>query len=124
MTEAEKTRKLVTDYIGMMCASDVEAIMALFAANATAEDPVGGDIQNGRDAIQAFYAKNAPLLQVELSGPICVAGNAVAFPILAELNMGNNKSYLNPVDTFEFDNDGKISRMRAFWNPAEMRAER
>ncbi|MCX2979633.1 Nuclear transport factor 2 [Halieaceae bacterium IMCC14734] len=124
MTEAEETHKLVTDYIEMMCASDVDGIIALFAANATAEDPVGGDVQNGKQAIEAFYAKNAPLLQVELCGPICVAGNSVAFPILAELSMGGSKSYLNAIDTFEFGEDGKIVRMRAFWNPAEMRPQR
>lgn len=81
-------------------------------------------MQNGIAAIRAFYASNAPLLQLELSGPVCVAGNECAFPILAQLSMGASKSCLNAIDTFEFDEDGKIVRMRAFWNPAEIRGER
>lgn len=80
-------------------------------------------MQNGIDAIRAFYASNAPLLHVELTGPVCVAGNECAFPILAQLSIGDNKSYLNAIDTFEFNEDGKIVRMRAFWNPAELRTQ-
>jgi steroid delta-isomerase len=124
MRSPEDTRKLVHSYIEMMCSTDIDGIAALFADNATAEDPVGGDTKTGIDAVRDFYATNAPALHVELTGPICVAGNECAFPVLATLTIGDNKSYLDAVDVFSFGDDGKITTMRAFWNPAELRPER
>jgi steroid delta-isomerase len=108
----------------MMCQSDIEGIMALYADDATAEDPVGGDVQEGSEAIKNFYSMTAPLLQVELTGPICVAGNECAFPLLAQLTMGEDISYLDATDVLTFNDDGKISRMRAYWNPEELRPQR
>ena len=47
-----------------------------------------------------------------------------AFPVLAQLTMGENVSYLNATDIFVFNEAGKITSMRAFWNPEELRPER
>jgi steroid Delta-isomerase len=117
-------RATIESYIEMMCQSDIEGIMALYADDATAEDPVGGDVQQGSEAIKNFYSMTAPLLQVELTGPICVAGNECAFPLLAQLTMGEDISYLDATDVLTFNDDGKISRMRAYWNPEELRPQR
>jgi steroid delta-isomerase len=125
MPSPEEIRAKINSYVDMMCSSDIEGIMALYADDATAEDPVGGgNITEGIDAIRDFYSMTAPLLQVELTGPICVAGNACAFPLLAALTMDGVTSYLDATDIFEFNDEGKISSMKAYWNPAEMRAER
>jgi steroid delta-isomerase len=124
MRSPDETRKLVHSYIEMMCSTDIDGIAALFAEDASAEDPVGGDIQTGIEAVRNFYATNAPALQLELTGPICVAGKECAFPITAAVTIGNSKSYLDAVDVFSFGDDGKITKMRAFWNPAELRPER
>ncbi len=124
MPSPEQIRKTVEHYIEMMCASNIDAISELYAEDATAEDPVGGDVQKGKPAITAFYGMTAPLLQVELAGPICVAGNQCAFPLLAALTMEGNTSYLDATDILSFSEDGKITSMKAFWNPAEMRTER
>jgi len=117
-------RATIESYVEMMCQSDIDGIMALYADDATAEDPVGGDVQQGSEAIKNFYSMTAPLLQVELTGPICVAGNECAFPLLAQLTMGDDISYLDATDVLTFNDEGKISRMRAYWNPEELRPER
>ena len=124
MPSPSEIRATIESYVEMMCQSDIEGIMALYADDATAEDPVGGDVQQGSEAIKNFYAMTAPLLQVELTGPICVAGNECAFPLLAQLTMGEDISYLDATDVLTFDDDGKISRMRAYWNPEELRPQR
>jgi steroid delta-isomerase len=124
MPTPDQIRALVTSYVEMMCNSDVEGIMALYADDATAEDPVGAEPLKGVDALREFYSMTAPALQVELTGHICVAGNACAFPLLAELTMGDAKSYLNATDLFTFNEDGKITSMKAYWNPEELRPER
>lgn len=124
MPSPSEIRATIESYIEMMCQSDIEGIMALYADDATAEDPVGGDVQEGSEAIKNFYSMTAPLLQVELTGPICVAGNECAFPLLAQLTMGEDISYLDATDVLTFNDDGKISRMRAYWNPEELRPQR
>lgn len=124
MPSPSEIRATIESYVEMMCQSDIEGIMALYADDATAEDPVGGDVQQGSEAIKNFYSMTAPLLQVELTGPICVAGNECAFPLLAQLTMGEDISYLDATDVLTFNDDGKISRMRAYWNPEELRPER
>ena len=108
----------------MMCRSDIDGIMALYADDATAEDPVGGNPVQGSEALRGFYAMAAPALQVELTGPICVAGNQCAFPLLAQLTLGDKTQYLDAIDVLCFNVDGKITNMRAYWNPAELRAGR
>jgi steroid delta-isomerase len=124
MPSPEEIRTTVERYIAMMCASDVDGISNLYDLNATAEDPVGGDVQQGKEAITAFYGMTAPLLQIELTGPICVAGNQCAFPLVAALTMDGNTSYLDATDVLSFGEDGKITSMKAYWNPAELRPER
>lgn len=124
MPSPAEIRAIVHSYIEMMCNSDIDNIIALFAEDATAEDPVGADLHRGSAALHAFYSAAAPMLQVELTGPVCVAGRECAFPILAQLTVGEDVSYLDAVDVFAFDDDGKISSMRAFWNPEELRPDR
>ena len=124
MPSPPEIRNIVTSYVEMMCDSRVDDIMELFDHQATAEDPVGGELVQGIEALRSFYGAAAPLLQVELSGPICVAGNQCAFPIVAQLTMGDNVSYLDATDIFVFNEAGKITSMRAFWSPEELRPER
>lgn len=124
MPNPAEIRTIVTSYVEMMCDTRVDDIMELFDQEATAEDPVGGELVQGIEALRNFYGAAAPMLQVELSGPICVAGNQCAFPLLAQLTMGDNVSYLDATDIFVFNEAGKITSMRAFWNPEELRPER
>ena len=84
----------------------------------------GGTQLQGREALRVFYAGTAPKLQVEITGPIRVSGVECAVPMLAELTMNDNKLYVDVVDCFVFDETGKITSMRAFWSPAEMRPTR
>ena len=124
MSTPETIRATVHAYIELMCKSDIDGIMALYSDDATAEDPVGGQLVEGIEALREFYAFAAPALHIELKGPICVAGNECAFPLLAQLTVGDTVQYLDAIDTLCFAEDGKITTMRAYWNPAELRAER
>ena len=123
MPTPQEIRDIVNTYIGMMCSDDIEGIMGLYAEDATAEDPVGGEVKQGIDALREFYSFAAPALQVELKGPICVAGDSCAFLVMAKLTMGDEVSYLNATDVFTFNDAGKITSMRAYWDPQDMRPE-
>ncbi len=124
MPTPEEIRSVVDSYVEMMCKSDIDGILALYAEDATAEDPAGGKIQNGIEELRSFYAGTAPALHVELNGPVCVAGRECAFLLLAELTLGDAKQYLDATDVFTFNDEGKITSMRAYWNPAELRPTR
>ncbi|MEZ5502419.1 MAG: nuclear transport factor 2 family protein [Halioglobus sp.] len=124
MPTPAQIRSTVLTYIDLMCRSDIDGLIALYAEDATAEDPVGGNVVRGVEALRGFYAMTAPLLQVELRGPVCVAGNQCAFPLLAQLTLEDTAQYLDAVDVFCFNDRGKITSMRAYWNPAELRAGR
>lgn len=124
MPSPEEIRNVMQRYGKLMCDSDADGIAELYAENCAVEDPVGGKPIEGREAVRAFYAATSPSLQVEITGPICVAGNQCAMPMTAELTMNDAKSYIDVIDEFIFDDAGKITSMRAFWNPAELRPTR
>lgn len=124
MPAPEEIRSTVHAYIDMMCKSDIDGIMGLYAEDATAEDPVGGLPIEGIEALRNLYAMAAPALHLELQGPICVAGNQCAFLLLAQLTLGEKAQYLDATDILSFNEEGKITSMRAYWNPAELRGER
>ena len=124
MPTPDELRNAMQSYIKLMCDSDIDGILNLYAEDASAEDPVGGELQQGQEKLRAFYAATAPRLQVEIAGPICVAGNECAMPMLAEFEMNDQKFYIDVIDVMKFDDNGKITSMRAFWSPAEMRPTR
>ena len=124
MPSADEIRNVMERYVQLMCDSDADAIMELYADDATVEDPVGGQVLQGREALHGFYAGASPNLQVELTGPVRVAGKECAAPMLAELTMNEQKLYIDVIDVMTFNEDGKITGMRAFWNPQEMRPTR
>jgi steroid delta-isomerase len=124
MPSPEEIREVMERYVQLMCESDADAILELYADGATAEDPVGGHVVQGREALHDFYAATSPNLQVELTGPVRVAGQECAAPLLAELTMNDTKLYIDVIDVMKFDDHGKITSMRAFWNPQEMRPTR
>ena len=124
MPSPEAIREVMRRYAKLMCDSDADAIADLFADECRVEDPVGGQPIRGREAVRAFYAAASPHLRVEIVGPICVAGAQCAVPLLAELTTSDQRRYIDVIDEFTFDDAGRITSMRAFWNPAELRPTR
>lgn len=124
MTDAASIREAMTRYVQCLCDSDVDGIMDLFGEAPTVEDPVGQPEVVGAEAVRAFYASAIPALRVELTGPIRVAGNECAMPMLAQIDSGQGTLYIDVIDVMRFDERGKVVSMRAFWNPDEMRPSR
>ncbi|MEI6457377.1 MAG: nuclear transport factor 2 family protein [Pseudomonadota bacterium] len=120
MANAEQMVNAVHAYVAAFDREAVDAIGALYADEATVEDPVGnGSLVRGRVAILAFYAaamKMRPKLQ--LQGPIRICANYAVFAFTATI--GDGERYIEVIDTFRFDDSGKIVEMRAFWGPSNM----
>lgn len=115
---AERYRQVVNNYIRCMTAGDWRGIVALYADDATVEDPVGGDVIRGIEAITTFYQNSTSGgVRLELAGPIRVAGREVAFPFSAHLTWEGKPMRIDVIDVFLFDEQGKIASMRAFFGP-------
>ena len=110
--------KAVHAYIDGFSERDTEAIVRLYANDATVEDPVGTPIKNGIDAIREFYTgATANGAKLELRGTPRCAGDYVAFPFAAIVNMDGKDAHIEIIDTFKFNDEGKVVEMRAFWGP-------
>jgi len=118
----EKALQAIVDaYVRALNAHDVDAIVALFAEDATVEDPVGTEPQRGREAIRAFFSRVAALrVQVRREGQVRACGRECAFAIGVSLVHEGTRSTFYPIDTFRLDEAGKIAQMRAYFGPSNV----
>jgi steroid delta-isomerase len=102
----------VHKYVEAFDKQSIDIIRELYADDATVEDPVGSDLHVGIDAVCAFYegALGAGAKLVLTGEPRC-AGNAVAFPFRVEVP----GMKVEIIDVFEFNDQGKVTSMRAYW---------
>lgn len=123
MPTPERMAAVVDAYVAGFSAGDVEALVALFADDATVEDPVGTPLKRGRDEIRAFYAESvATGAKLELLGDPRCAADFVAFPFAVKLDWDGRRTVIEVIDTFRIDAAGKIAEMRAFFGPANMKS--
>jgi len=115
MTSPEDISGTCLRYIDLLAAGDVDAIVALYANDATVEDPVGADPRVGIEAIEAFYRETIPAEGVPAAstGAVRVSGHEAAFPF--EVRYGDD-FVLPIIDVMRFGTDGRIASMRAFWS--------
>ena len=109
---------VVERYMDAFNQKDIGIIRAMYAQDARVDDPVGTDRPIvGLDAILRFYeaALNAgPTLS--LTGPVRCAGNSAAFPFQSR----RGEVTIDIIDVFDFDDDGKVVHMRAYWSRDNM----
>jgi steroid delta-isomerase len=124
MTGSEQIRATIDRYIAAVGAGDPDAVAALFTADATVEDPVGSEPHRGIEAVRAFYEMAGSLadrLTPTRTGAICVAGRQAAFPFTIRTETGGATFEIDAIDVMTFDDDGRITSMRAFWDGADIR---
>ena len=75
----------------------------MYADDATVEDPVGGEVHIGRQAIHGFYsAVNDVQRECELV-TLRVAGNEAAFQFRLTVTAGEHRMVIEPIDVMVFD---------------------
>lgn len=120
MPSHEQMVSAVERYVAAFEKSDPEMVVSLYAADATVEDPIGTPIHRGHDAIREFYTRSMTMRpKLKLDGPVRTGGGYAAFPFSVVLDYGGQKK-IEVIDTFRFDEEGKVTEMRAFWSPANM----
>jgi steroid Delta-isomerase len=122
--DAATIRSTVDAYCAAFSKGDQEAYLDLFTDGAWIDDPVGAPRHEGRDALAAFFEQMSTMadsIELRLTGPVRVAAGECAFPMQARPSIGGATMCVDIIDVMTFDDDGKITSMRAFWDPAEMR---
>jgi steroid Delta-isomerase len=108
----------VQEYCRAENEKDKDAWLALFADGAVHEDPVGQSVNAGLDQIAGFWDYFQPS-NVELwcEEPVIVCGNeAIAIMRCRTGPADNRRESGRIVDQFIFDNAGKITNLRAFYD--------
>jgi len=117
----DQVEQLLRGYIKAFNARDVDALMSIYAADATLEDPVGTSLVRGRAAIRAFYEQFATQSSfLQLTGDFRFAGDAVAFSFFCYLGSNDDPMIIQITDSFRFDEQGSVIEMRAFWGDANI----
>ncbi|MEU2176965.1 nuclear transport factor 2 family protein [Nocardia sp. NPDC019219] len=119
MSSVEQITAVVREYVSRLSTGTSADIAALYADDATVEDPVGGEVRRGRDAIAAFYG---PLDSVDNSAELLViraSDTWAAFHMRVTTTTPDQVITVEPIDVMTFDTDGRITSMRAFWSPGD-----
>ncbi|ORW02006.1 nuclear transport factor 2 family protein [Mycobacterium kyorinense] len=121
MPSAEHIADTVNRYISLVAKGGADDIAELYAEDATVEDPVGGEVHIGRQAIRGFYSaiENAER-ECELV-TLRVAGNEAAFQFRLTVKAGDGGMVIEPIDVMAFDDEGKVAAMKAYWSAENVR---
>lgn len=136
MPNPEKMAASVQAYFDNFNAQNAEAIVALYADNATVTDPYGSPPKQGLDEIRAFYTmavKNGATLTQQGQTRIAHDTAAFAFTVTVggagmtdkavDVDLPSGGMTIDVIDTFKFDEDNKVVEMRAFWGPTNITQE-
>ncbi len=118
MADADAIRKTIDTYCERFTA-DREGWLALFADDATVEDPIGSDRNVGKEAIGAFWDMThglADKVTLTPSDYVKVAGNEAAFAMDARMESPDGVNGMKIIDVMTFDDDAKITSQRAYWS--------
>ena len=116
MTAAGRTEaitKAVNRYLETVSQGRPDDIAALYAQDATVEDPVGSELHIGRQAIRGFYTRVENVESKTEVVTLRVLGNEAAY--FWRLIIGGMT--IEIISVMTFDEDGKIASMKAYWGP-------
>jgi steroid delta-isomerase len=116
----ESILNTIESYVKSVASGTVDDVLALYAPGATVEDPVGTDPRTTEASIREFYGIIEPLEQTAQLGVVKIAAGTAAFNFTLTTHMGEQKVEISVIDVMTFDDDAKITSMRAIWGPEDM----
>jgi steroid delta-isomerase len=115
MPSAEQITQTVHRYLEFVSKGQPDEIAALYADDATVEDPVGGEVHIGRQAIRGFYGTLENVKAQTEMLTLRALGNEAAFHWTLSIDFGGSGMRIDIISTMTFDDDGKIASMKAYW---------
>ncbi len=123
MPTPEQVRSAVDAYCTAYGTTDKQAFLDLFTDDGVVLDPVGTPEHVGRDARAAFWDGvhgMAESISFDVQHVhVCAEQAAMVFTINA--HVGDGGMAIDAVDVFTVDDDGKITRLAAYWDMAAAR---
>lgn len=121
MPTAEAMEAAVHTYVEAFDKGDAALAASIFADDAVIDDPIGSPPKVGKAAILQFYTESmATGAKLVLQGPVRVATAHAAFAMQVRLNWGGKDMAIDVIDTFAFDDAGKVKQMQAYFGPGNM----
>jgi steroid delta-isomerase len=122
-TQAEM-KAAVQAYVDRFNAGDADGIMDLFAEDCVIEDPVGSPLKS-RAEWDVFIRQGVRFAaSLVVVAPIRGShANFAGMVFTVTFVQGGKRITTNSADIMEFDETGKISRMRGFWGPDDVAVE-
>lgn len=122
MAQSEQLRQRITEtvnrYLETVGKGAVDDVVDLYASDATVEDPVGGEVHIGHEAIRGFYIGLAKGGQFETEVVTLRAlGHEAAFFWRLTMKTGDSGIRMEIISVMTFDDDAKITSMKAYWTP-------
>lgn len=121
MPSREAVAQTVNRYLELVADGRADDVLTLYATGATIEDPIGSDLRRGHEAIREFYAGFQDAKKETELAELRVAGSEAAFLWHLRLDAGDSRTQISPISTMTFDEDAKITSMRAFWSPSDVK---
>jgi steroid delta-isomerase len=124
MANPEQIRKTIDAYVDALARADRDGWVGLFAPEAVQIDPIGTPPNVGRDAIRAFWDRALAMADTVVFDVhhLHVCGDEAAMVFTGTVHLGDGGMVFDGVDIMRFDDAGQISELRAYWDPAAMRA--
>lgn len=116
----ERIREVVESYVSLIAGGTAAEIVDLFAEGATVEDPVGSAVRTTRAEIAEFFGTLEGLQQETRLVACRIAGGEAAFHFEIRTTTDGDTFTLAPIDVMSFDDEGRITTMRAFWSGADV----
>uniref|UniRef100_UPI00320C01F6 Sam0.2 n=1 Tax=synthetic construct TaxID=32630 RepID=UPI00320C01F6 len=116
---AEEVQKLMARYIELMDVGDIEAIVQMYADDATVEAPFGAPPIHGRERIAYFYRRmlGEGIARATLTGPVRASHNGTgAMPFRVEYVFNGQPYAMDVRVEMRFDEHGRIQTMQAYWS--------
>lgn len=133
MALEDKMRAAVQAYFDLFNAGEGAAIADLFADDAQVIDPVGTAPKSGKAELLAFYEMaTRGGTTLEKTGPTQIADSSAAFAFKVhvkgisaddkaiDVDLPSGSMVIDVIDVFDFNEDGKIKQMRAYWGPSNI----
>jgi steroid delta-isomerase len=117
MPTPEDNAKTVNRYLELAAQGKADEVAELYADDATVEDPVGGEVHIGRQAIRGFYdALPTTGAQADVI-TLRTLGNEAAFHWTLSIDFGDNGMRIDIISIMTFNEEGEIASMKAYWGP-------
>jgi steroid Delta-isomerase len=121
MPSREAIAETVNRYLALVANGKADDVLTLYTADATIEDPTGSDLRRGHDAIREFYAGFQDAKKETELAELRISGSEAAFLWHLTLDAGDSRTRISPISTMAFDDDARITSMRAFWSPSDVK---